>query len=197
MSHKEQKEYINNIKQRFPECFENKKVLNIGSFNVNGGEKEFFKNCKITGVDLAPGKDVDVICSAHLYDAQDLSFDVVISCECWEHNPYFKESIRNALRMLKHGGFFLFTCASTGRPTHGTLEQDKIDRKRGHTLQGNPTDSWVTMPNVSLDDWDNNYYKNITIIDIIETIDLNENFSEYSFEINNHHFDLYFLGFKK
>ena len=43
------------------------------------------------------------------------SFDVVISCECFEHNPYWRETFLNMTRVLRPGGLFVLTCATTGR----------------------------------------------------------------------------------
>lgn len=197
MAHKEQKEYIDKIKQKFPQAFTNCKVLDIGSFDVNGNEKVWFENCDFIGLDIGPGKGVDVVCPANEYDAPDESFDTIISCECWEHNPYYKESILNAVRMLKSGGFFIFTCATTGRPVHGTASQDNIDRSRLVTSQGNPTTNWITMPNVSRENWDNEYYRNVTEEDIRDFLNVDSVFSDYKFEVNLDHFDLYFWGIKK
>ena len=197
MAHKEQKEYIDKVKQLFPEAFTKCKVLDIGSFDVNGNEKVWFEDCDFIGLDIGPGKGVDVVCPANEYDAPDETFDTIISCECWEHNPYYKESILNAIRMLKSGGFFIFTCATTGRPVHGTATQDNIDKNRLVTSQGNSAVNWITMPNVSRDDWDNEYYKNVTEEDIREFLDIDSVFSKYQFEVNLDHFDLYFWGVKK
>lgn len=197
MAHKEQKEYLNRIKQQFPESFKNKKVLDIGSFDVNGNEKPWFENCDFIGLDIGEGKGVDVVCPANEYDAPDNYFDTIISCECWEHNPFYKESIQNALRMLKSKGFFIFTCATTGRPIHGTKTQDGIDRKKQVTLQGNSVSNWVTMPNVFREDWDSEYYKNVTEDDIRSFVNIDEIFSSYHFEVELNHCDLYFWGIKK
>lgn len=197
MAHKQQKQFIEATRQKFPGAFRDVKVLNIGSFNVNGGENQYFTNCDITGLDIGPGLDVDVVCSAHEYDAPNETFNTIISCECWEHNPFYKESILNAIRMLKPGGFFIFTCATTGRPVHGTLSQDNIDQKAGQTLQGNKFNKWITMPNVSREGWDNEYYKNVTEDDIHSFLDVGNIFSSYEFEINEEHCDLYFWGIKK
>ena len=99
--------------------------------------------------------------------------------------------------MLKPGGLFFFTCATTDRPVHGTVTQDKIDRKNMKTLQGNDIVEWKTMPNVNREDWDNEYYKNITEKDIREAIDIDEIFEKYKFEVEENHCDLYFWGVKK
>ncbi len=197
MAHKEQKQYLDKIKAKFPKAFTKCKVLDIGSFDVNGNEKPWFDYCDFTGLDLLPGPGVDVACPANEYDAPDETFDTIISCECWEHNPFYKESIENAIRMLKPGGYFIWTCATTGRPVHGTATQDKIDRSNNVTAQGNSTDNWKTMPNVEKDDWDNEYYRNVTEEDIRSFCDVDKIFSEYKFEVETNHCDLMFYGIKK
>ena len=145
MAHKEQRDYLDRIKKKFPEAFNGIKVLDIGSFDVNGNEEPWFDNCEFIGLDIGPGKGVDVVCPANEYDAPDESFDTIISCECWEHNPFYRESIQNAVRMLKPGGYFIFTCATTGRPVHGTTTQDKIDREKHVTSIHSRTSSSVTV----------------------------------------------------
>lgn len=197
MAHKEQKEFLNRMKEKFPNAFKNCKVLDIGSFDVNGNEKPWFDNCDFIGLDIGPGKGVDVVCPANEYDAPDEYFDTIISCECWEHNPFYKESIENAIRMLKKGGYFIFTCATTGRPVHGTKSQDLIDQKNKITLQGNPVDTWITMPNVTRENWDSEYYKNVTEKDIRSFLDIESTFEKFKFEVNESHCDLYFWGIKK
>jgi SAM-dependent methyltransferase len=197
MAHKEQKNYLNKLKETFPDWFKDRKVLDIGSFDVNGNEKPWFDNCEFIGLDIGPGKGVDVVCPANEYDAPDETFDTIISCECWEHNPFYKESIQNAVRMLKSGGCFIFTCATTGRPVHGTKTQDRIDREKRFTSQGNSSENWITMPNVFRENWDSEYYKNVTEQDIRDCINIDEIFSSYQFEVEPNHCDLYFWGIKK
>jgi SAM-dependent methyltransferase len=189
MAHKEQIDYVNRIKEKFPHYFSNKKVLGIGTFNVCGTEEQYFDNCDYQGLDLGPGEGVDIVCPAQDYDAPDETFDVIISCECWEHNPFYKESIQNAVRMIKSGGFFIFTCATTGRPVHGVKSLEEESKLK--------FDNWKTMPNVLRENWDNEYYKNLTEEDIRECIDIDRLFSEYKFEVEENHCDLYFWGIKK
>ena len=189
MAHKEQINYVNSIKQKFPNYFKNKKVLGIGTFNVCGTEDEFFTNCDYQGLDLGPGPGVDIVCPAQDYDAPNESYDTIISCECFEHNPYYKETIQNAIRLLKSSGMLLFTCATTGRAVHGTKYLEEESKKK--------YDNWKTMPNVSIENWDNDYYKNLTEQDIRDCVNIDDFFSDYEFEIENDHYDLYFWGIKK
>ena len=189
MAHKEQWVFCGKVKGLHPEYFKNKKVLDIGSFDVNGNEEFLFNNCDFTGLDIGEGDGVDVVCPAQDYDVPDETFDTIISCECWEHNPFYKESIQNVVRMLKSGGLFFFTCATTGRPVHGVsyLEEQC----------SNEYDNWKTLPNVKKENWDNDYYKNVTEDDIREAIDVDNIFSSYKFEVEENHCDLFFWGIKK
>lgn len=189
MAHIEQKNYITKIKNLFPKAFRNCKVLDIGSFDVCGNEAPYFENCEFTGLDIAPGPGVDVVCPAQEYNAPDNYFDTIISCECWEHNPFYKESIQNAVRMLKPGGYLIFTCATTGRPVHGVASLEEKSKEK--------YSNWKTMPNVSRTDWDNEYYKNLTEDDIRNCIDIDSTFLNYEFELETNHCDLYFWGIKR
>jgi SAM-dependent methyltransferase len=189
MAHKEQNEFVTRTKKEFPKYFTNKKVLGIGTFDVCGTEYEYFDKCDFIGLDLGPGPGVDIVCPAQDYDAPNETFDTIISCECFEHNPFYKETIQNAVRMLKPGGLFLFTCATTGRPIHGTLSLEKESKQK--------YPNWKTMPNVIKDNWNNDYYKNLAESDIRECIDIESTFSTFEFEIESNHCDLYFWGIKK
>ena len=62
MAHQEQRDFLSRVKKLFPESFFSVKVLDIGSFNVNGTERDFFGNADITGLDIAEGDCVDVVC---------------------------------------------------------------------------------------------------------------------------------------
>ena len=79
----------------------------------------------------------------------------------------------------------------------GTKTQDKIDRENYKTQQGNSSENWITMPNVFNEEWDNEYYKNVTEEDIRECINIDNIFSYYKFDIETNHCDLYFWGIKK
>ncbi len=176
---------------KFPNNFKGIKVLDIGSFDCNGNDKHFFEECEYTGIDLTEGENVDVVCAGQDYDAPDETFDTIISCECFEHNPFWKETLENALRMLKTGGLLLFTCATTGRPVHGVASENKIMKDKDP--------NWKTLPNVLIerDDWDTEYYKNLTEQDIRSIFDMEEVFTDYHFEVEVDHCDLYFWGIKK
>ena len=46
MAHKEQWDFCKKVKSRFSEHFTNSRVLDIGSFDVNGNEEFLFADCE-------------------------------------------------------------------------------------------------------------------------------------------------------
>lgn len=170
MSHKQQMDFVASVKAQYPQYFSNVKVLEIGSLNINGTVRDFFTDCDYTGVDLGAGIGVDVISKGEDLTYKAKSFDTVISCECLEHNPKWAETFNNMVRMAK--SLVVMTCATTGRPEHGTKN-------------ASPNDAPFT----------NDYYMNLTEQDIRNKCDLSK-FKEYKFSTNENPADLYFWGIK-
>lgn len=173
MAHQQQRDFFQSVKTRFPSLFNNVTVLEIGSLDINGTIRDLFNAKQYIGVDVQEGPGVDVVAEGQLLDYKDKSFDTVISAECFEHNPYWAETFVNMARMAKKA--VIFSCASTGRPEHGTRRTT-------------PEDSPYTL------DWD--YYRNLEAKDFEQKVDLSEYFSEWHFEYNPESQDLYFYGFK-
>lgn len=176
MAHLEQKKFISLVKEKYPDFFSNKKVLEVGSLDINGNTRINFENCHYTGIDVAHGANVDIVCQGQDFDGEDNSFDVVISSEVMEHNPYWVETMNNMIRVCKPNGLIIMSCATTGRKEHGTARTD-------------PESSPLT---VELG-W--NYYKNLTENDFI--INGAVEGIESVFWVNWKSFDLYMLGFKQ
>lgn len=179
MAHQEQIEFVQLVKNRFPEYFRATLVLDVGSLHINGCNRHFFEDAGYTGVDIDVGRNVDLVTPAHKLMLPDSSFDTIISTECFEHDPYYSETIKNIFRMLKPGGLFIFTCATTGRPEHGTTSTTPEDAPLGK----NKSEFM-------------NYYKNLTVEDIIQVIDVVSLFKSFEFSVNEVTHDLYFGGSK-
>lgn len=173
MAHLYQMVFCNKVKRKFPSSFYQKKVLDIGSLDIKGNNRCLFQECEYLGIDLGAGKNVDLVCSGGELDKPDNYFDTIISIEAFEHDKNYKETIHNAMRMLKPGGLFLFTCASTKRKEHGT----KINI---------PEDSPFTL----------DYYKNLVEEDFRNIANFNEVFPKGIFESAFEGVDLYFYGLK-
>lgn len=168
MSHQSQLDFVARVKQRFPQYFKNSKVLEIGSLDINGSVRQFFDSCDYIGVDLGEGKGVDLIAKGEELKFPDNHFDVAISCECFEHNPEWIRTFNNMVRMAS--GLVIMTCATTGRPEHGTRRTSPSDAP-----------------------FCGDYYRNLTEKDIRDSCDLSK-FATYEFSTNSNPADLYFWG---
>lgn len=175
MAHQEQRDFVDKLRKRFSKYFEYKKVLDVGSLNINGTIRDFFHECNYIGLDVDVGNGVDIVCEGQKYNAPDDSYDVVCSAECFEHNPFWLETFKNMIRLCKNNGLLFFSCATEGRPEHGTTRTS-------------PQDSPLT---VGLG-WD--YYRNLIEEDFRKEMNFDLYFSEYGFEVNNQSHDLYFWG---
>lgn len=177
MSHKQQLDFISKVKTLYPSYFNNKCVVEIGSLNINGTVRTFFDKCVYVGVDVGPGPGVDVVSLGHQYKLSN-SFDVVISCECFEHDPHWVDTFANMIDLCKPKSLIIFSCATTGRKEHGTPSSE-------------PQSSPLTV-NIG---WD--YYKNLTEQDFRDKFDFDTIFNTYQFSENTESCDLYFYGIKK
>jgi len=169
------------VKSILSSYFTNKKVLDVGSGDINGNNMFLFNNCEYEGNDVVKAKNVTIVSKTKDLPFEDSTFDTIISTECFEHDPEYKLSFLKIYKMLKPDGLFLFTCASTGRGEHGTRRT-------------NIADSYGSLGN--LEDM-RDYYRNITEEDINEVLELNKSFSTWDTYYNSETCDLYFVGIKK
>ncbi|MCH9758318.1 MAG: class I SAM-dependent methyltransferase [Proteobacteria bacterium] len=175
--------FVDTILQRLPlDKTRPQTIVEIGSLDINGTVRDSFKKYmpiqSYTGVDVGEGAGVDVVCSGDELDSPDNSIDIAISTECFEHNPKWKETFINMHRILKEGGLLIMTCASTGRPEHGTKRSES------------------TSSPLTLELW-GDYYKNLNEDDFKKNLDMSALFSCYRFYYNPYSYDLYFVGYKK
>lgn len=174
MAHVQQERFCRWVQSMFPEEFsrEGAKVLDCGSLDINGCNRGLFSTKDYTGIDLGPGRNVDVVSRIHEFAAADGTFDIVISTECLEHDRFWAESLRNMYRVCKPGGLMVLSCATTGRPEHGTRASEK---------EASP--------------FTNDYYRNLTAVDLRWVLH-KPMFSDSQFLIEPEACDLYFWGRK-
>ena len=174
MSHPQQQDFCRLVDKNF---FREKKIsiLEIGSYNVNGTIRDIFVNQRYVGVDVKNGPGVDIVYDGLNLDIQE-KFDLSISCECFEHNPYYLENFKKMIELTKNDGVVVFTCASLFRKEHGTTRTTSADSPG------------------SMEKWD--YYKNLFKKDFEKKIDMNKIFYKYQFYYNLFSYDLFFIGIK-
>lgn len=178
--HTEARDFTVYVKSQFPEFFDNYKfALDVGSADINGNNMHLFKNCVYLSNDVVSGRNVTIVSETSKLPFTDASFDTIVSTECFEHDMKYEDSLKKIVKLLKPGGLFLFTCASTGRAEHGTLRTS-------------PTESMTTSYK-EVPEWAN-YYKNLTEDDVADI--LVPEFAQYCFYTNTKSCDLYFWGIK-
>lgn len=180
MAHIEQQLFCLGARDRFPQYFRGVRVLDCGSLDINGSNRGLFENSHYTGIDVGLGPNVDTVCKTHEFTAPDGAYDTIISTECFEHDQFWPKSLANISRMLKSGGFLLFTCATEGRPEHGTR-------------RSKPEDSPLTVQH---GDW-GDYYRNLTEADMVAVWPVASLFAAYEFVVNSTAHDIYFWGIKR
>lgn len=187
MSHKEQIIFCKQVKGMFPDYFKRKTVIDVGSLDINGNNKRFFSKCKYLGIDLIPGKNVDIVGPAHEvlkaigaeYCIKNNKYflrskiDVIISTEALEHDKHIKDTIIEMYQALRSGGLLLITAGGDGRAEHGTT--------KAH--------SWCSPAT-------NDYYRNVSNEDFIKILPPNL-FDTYFINQNKESKDFQFFGVKK
>lgn len=177
MAHPQQRRFVESVKIIFPKFFKSKKILEIGSLDINGSVRDLFENCDYLGIDVGEGPSVDLVCEGQNYDAPNETFDVALSTECFEHNPYWLETFMNMIRVTKSKGLVFFTCATDGRGEHGTTRTS-------------PADSPLTVGK----GWE--YYMNLNE-GHFKSINFDSHFVTHSFSTESDFHDLYFFGIKR
>jgi len=131
------------------------KVLDVGSQDLNGNNRWLFPDSDYIGCDIECGNNVDIVASPKDLKYKNEYFDVIISTECFEHNPTLKEDVEAILRMLKPDGLLITTCASIGREPHmndhGRYYKNVSPKDFNEVLQMNKNFFWFEF-----------YYQNFT-----------------------------------
>jgi SAM-dependent methyltransferase len=179
MAHIEQLEFFKTCFDYFPEIFQNEiaHVLDIGSLDINGGPHLLLSSSYI-GTDIGKGPNVDLVCPSQELSFETNKFDATISSECWEHNPFWRESIGQMCRMTKPGGVVIWSSAGIGRAVHGTSTSK---------------DQGVSAPFVAIS---SDYYRNLDVRSARRAINYEGWFSDYVFLENFKSNDIYFFGLR-
>ena len=176
MSHYEQKKFIEIVLNQLKKIdnFDDLSVLDVGSYDVGGSIKEYFIKNDYLGVDLAQGPNVDLILDGSQLEKLNKKYDIVISCECFEHAENWEAIFLSMQKVCKENGFVIFTCASRGRTEHGTLRTTN-----SHSPGTNDT-----------------YYRNIYKSEFQKSFNLKNLFTKFELFYNIKSSDLYFVGLK-
>jgi SAM-dependent methyltransferase len=178
MAHPDQLQFVGFVSRFAPQHFTRSRVLEIGSLDINGSVRMFFPEpARYVGIDVADGPGVDRVCLGHEFHDDEGRWDAVLSCESFEHNPHYRETFANMIRLARPGALVLFTCAAVGRPEHGTSRTS-------------PEASPLTVER----GWE--YYRNLSQGDF-PADEISTAFGKHAFFRNFRSADLYFVGLRR
>jgi SAM-dependent methyltransferase len=97
--------------------FENLKVAEIGSADINGSYREVIEllGCSYTGVDLDAGPGVSVVLKdPYVFPLTDNTFDLVYSGQTFEHAEFFWKTFSEMCRIAKPNALIIVLSPSSG-----------------------------------------------------------------------------------
>lgn len=175
MSHREALEFFGLVAAANLDRLSEASVCEIGSYDVNGSIRRCFLGAKAhIGIDVVAGPGVDVVSLGHEFNAPDGQFDLVVSAECLEHDPHWRSTVTNMVRLTRPGGVVAISCASTGRVEHGT---------RRTRMQDSPGSAVLA-----------DHYKNISYSELTSLVSSIGKFEKTLLVNNRFSCDLYFAG---
>lgn len=134
------------------------KILDFGSRDINGSYKSIFEKerWQYTGVDLSPGKNVDIVLSdPYRWPIKDCSYDVVISGQKLENVEWFWEVMREVSRVLKPGGIVCIIV-----PSSGFEHRSPVDTYRFYPDGLRAMSKWAGLEVIEANtDWGSSNYK--------------------------------------
>jgi hypothetical protein len=112
--------FVRNMVSMMPK---RRRVLEIGSLDINGSIRSVFDGIPYVGLDIVPGPGVDIVANGATWQPEDGQlFDTVISTETLEHTPEAEAICLNACNLLSPGGVFIVTAAGEGRVPHSAID---------------------------------------------------------------------------
>lgn len=177
MSHAEQLGFFTAIQSCNREIIAAGRVIEIGSYDVNGTMRSIIDSAEHVGVDLIAGPGVDIVEYGHRVRLEDGSFDAALSAECFEHDPHYRKTVTNMARLVRPGGLVAFSCGGRGRLEHGTQRTDPLH-----------------SPGTQAKHED--HYKNLSSRSFNKRW-LQDTFDSWQFIYQSGNLDLYFAGIKK
>lgn len=117
----------------------NKKILDIGSQNINGSLRDVLQSQhEYIGADFIAGNGVDIVMNdPYCLPFADESVDVITSSSCFEHCDFFWLLFIEMLRVLKPNGICYINA-----PSNGSYHRFPVDSWRFYPDSGISLEKW-------------------------------------------------------
>lgn len=123
-------EWLSELRKKYPENFINAKVLDIGSYDMNGSARQMFSECRqYVGVDVRPGPGVDVVATTGKTSFKPGEFDTIVYLSVFEHDPDWDKNFLHNLQWVKKGGLIITGWGAEGNVMHGPLPWALVPHK--------------------------------------------------------------------
>jgi SAM-dependent methyltransferase len=96
------------------DTIQSKKIIDIGSLNINGCVKPIFEKGQYIGIDMEAGLNVDVVANASNLPFSNNEIDIIVSISCFEHDDMFWVTFLEMCRVLNVGGLIYINAPSNG-----------------------------------------------------------------------------------
>lgn len=113
------------MKRQYPRYFDDPtaKVIEFGSYDINGTIRDYFASRDYVGVDQKAGPLVDVVSLTHNVVFPVESFDVVASASMLEHDIHWDKSLAKMVSLLKPTGLLAVTWGGALNGPHCSPEE--------------------------------------------------------------------------
>lgn len=134
--HSGNEEWLTDLRKQYPQCFDARaKVLEIGSLDINGSIRSFFKDCtQYVGVDKIAGPGVDVVADAAAIDFALRGFNVGVCFSVFEHTPDGFAILRNLVKAMNPPAYIILCWGAEGNNWH-------------------PPEPWALVPHADVHGW--------------------------------------------
>jgi len=103
---------------KYPKYFNDpSRVIEFGSYNINGSIRGLFNCTDYLGVDWRAGRGVDLVSLAHEFKTEK-PYDSVVSASMLEHDPHWEKSLNALLDCMKDDGILILTWGSALNEEH-------------------------------------------------------------------------------
>ncbi|MFW2446062.1 MAG: methyltransferase domain-containing protein [Qipengyuania pacifica] len=126
----------------------NSPILEVGSLDVNGSLRQFAPDgTSYVGVDLVPGKSVDIVVEAgKALPFKDEAFDLILASSVFEHDPAFWQTFLELARLLRDGGHLYINA-----PSNGTVHRYPEDHWRFYPDSGRALEKWSSSQGLQME----------------------------------------------
>jgi SAM-dependent methyltransferase len=123
-------------------------VVDLGSQDVNGSLRQFApSDARYIGLDMAPGKGVDVIVEPGApLPFGDESVDVVVTSSAFEHDVFFWETFLELVRVIRPGGLLYVNA-----PSNNAFHRYPLDCWRFYPDSGIALAKWAAARGMQVD----------------------------------------------